>query len=120
MCRKPGGKAVTEIIAAVTITREGTELNTKTTRRLKQTSVSVEKVFCCCDEPVPLLAFRELGGGEKRERRDGVAQLTAGQAWLKPKPHALVCVHGKGLLVHGQGFLRCSPIHCSQIPLWLL
>lgn len=70
MCRKPGGKAVTEIIAAVTITREGTELNTKTTRRLKQTSVSVEKVFCCCDEPVPLLAFRELGEGEKRERRD--------------------------------------------------
>lgn len=67
-CRKPGGKAVVEIIMAVTITREGTELNTKTARRPKQTSVSVEKVFCCCDEPVPLLAFRELGGGEKREK----------------------------------------------------
>lgn len=54
-----------EIMAAVTIRRGGIELSSETTRRLKQTSVSVEKVICCCDEPLPLLALGELEGREE-------------------------------------------------------
>lgn len=46
-----------EIITTVTIRIGGIMLNTKTTRQPKQASVSVEKVICGCDEPVPLLAF---------------------------------------------------------------
>lgn len=57
----------------VTIRVGGIELNTKTKHQLKQASVSVEKVICCCDEPVPVLAFGELGGGEGRKDGGGSA-----------------------------------------------
>lgn len=56
-------------ITTVTIRIGGIELNTRTMRRPKEASVSVEKVTGCCDKPVPLLAFGELGGGA--DRRDG-------------------------------------------------
>lgn len=57
----------------MTIRIGGIELNTKTMCRLKQASVSVEKVICSCDEPAPLPAFEELGGGG--DRRDGGGQM---------------------------------------------
>lgn len=56
-------------ITTVTIRIGGIELNTMTVRRPKEASVSVEKVICCCDKPMPLLAFGELGG--EADRRDG-------------------------------------------------
>lgn len=65
---------VMEIITTVTIRIGGIELNTKTPRRPKQASVSVEKVICCCDEPAPLLAFGELRGGEDGKDGGGLAR----------------------------------------------
>lgn len=56
-------------IIRVTIRIRGIQVNTKTMCQLKQASVSVEKVICSCDEPAPLPAFGELGGGG--DRRDG-------------------------------------------------
>ena len=85
---------VMEIITTVTIRIGGIKLNTKTTRRLKQASVSVEKVICCCDEPAPLLAFGELGGGEDRKDGGGSARWQPDLAVpeLKAKLNASVCM----------------------------
>lgn len=69
--QKSGGKTVIEIITTVTIRIGGIKLNTKTLCWLKQASVSVEKSHCSCDEPAPLPAFGELGGGGDRGERGG-------------------------------------------------
>lgn len=84
---------VMETMTTVTIRIGGIELNTKTVCRPKQASVSVEEVICCCDEPVPLLAFGELGGGEDRRDRGGSAHWWPDLAVpeLKAKLSALVC-----------------------------
>lgn len=83
-----------EIITTVIIRIGGIELSTKPTSQLKQASVSVEKVICCCDEPAPLLALGELGGGEYR--RDGVGsarwRLDLVVPELKAKLSALECM----------------------------
>lgn len=83
-----------EIITTVTIRIGGIELNAKTTGQRKQASVSVEKGICFCDEPVPLLAFGELGGGE--DRRDGGGSVcwwpVLAVSELMAKLDALVCM----------------------------
>lgn len=61
-----------EIITTVTIRIGGIKLNTKSLRQLKQASVFLEKVIW--DEPVLLLAFGELRGGEGRRDRGGLEQ----------------------------------------------
>ena len=52
----------------------------------------MEKVICCCDEPVPVLAFGELG---RADRRDGGVSahcwLDLAVPELKAKLNALVC-----------------------------
>lgn len=84
---------VMEITTTVTIRIGGIKLNTKATHRPKEASVSVEKVICCCDEPAPLLAFGELGGGE--DRRDGGGSARWRPDLAVPERHtklnALVC-----------------------------
>lgn len=80
-----------EIITTVTIRIGGLELNTKTMCWLKQASVSVEKVICSCDEPAPLPAFGELGGGGDRRDGGGSVHTDLAVPGLKAKFDALVC-----------------------------
>lgn len=69
-----------EIITTVMIRIGGTELGTKPMSQLKQASVSVEKVSCCCDEPAPLLA---LGSWEENTEGMELAQHAGGYTWLR-------------------------------------